>query len=155
MNDLEGKMRRVIKLAAQSKQNGNLPYACILYDARGNVLLEAENTVITNSDLIGHAEINLIRQASKQYDVEFLKSCSIFTSDEPCSMCSSAIYWAGISKLVFGLSKRRFYQEFGRDNPDWDFELSSRDVLMRGARNTEIIGPILEDEVIAIHKSTL
>lgn len=144
-------MSQVIKLARTAKLKGNLPYACLLIDSEGKVLLKGLNTVITKPDLIGHAEINLIQEASKHYDVEFLKFCTIYTSDEPCSMCASAIYWAGIGRLVFGLSKQRFYQEFGRENPDWDFEFSSRDVLEKGARPTEVIGPMLEDEVIKLH----
>lgn len=117
----------------------------------GKVLLSGENEVITSSDLVGHAEIILIQKASKLYEQEFLKKCSLYTSDEPCSMCSSAIYWAGFKKLVFGLSKKKFYDYFGRDNPDWDFEISSTDILSRGARKTEVYGGILEEEVIKLH----
>ncbi|NVK26020.1 MAG: nucleoside deaminase [Gammaproteobacteria bacterium] len=97
------------------------------------MILKAHNTVLTKEDLIGHAEVNLIQEAAYHYDVEFLKTCTIYTSDEPCAMCASAIYWAGIKRLVFGLSKQRFYQEFGKHNPDWTFELSSIDVLSKVA----------------------
>lgn len=150
--DHQNYIHQAITLAKTAQLNGNLPYACLLVDSEGQVLLEGLNTVITKPDLIGHAEINLIQEASKHFGVEFLKSCTIYTSDEPCSMCASAIYWAGIGRLVYGLSKQRFYQEFGRGNPDWDFEFSSRKVLEKGARPTEVIGPMLEDEVIKLHK---
>lgn len=146
-------VRKAIDIAKRSVESGNLPYGCLLVNESGDVLLEGFNSVVTKPDLIGHAEINLIQQASAIYDVETLKRCTIYTSDEPCSMCSSAIYWAGVKTLVFGLSKRRFYQEFGRSNPDWDFEISAQEILSRGGRATEVLGPMLESEVIELHKS--
>lgn len=150
----EKHLRQAIEVAKMSLQKGNLLYGCILVDSNGSVVLTGENTVNTSNDLIAHAEINLIRQASNLFDLDFLKTCTIYTSDEPCSMCSSAIYWSGIKQLVFGLSKSRFYAEFGRENPDWDFEISATDILSKGARKTEIIGPLMEEEMLELHRQT-
>lgn len=146
-------VKRAIEVAKRSKANGNLAYGCVLVDGDGKVIMEGENTIVTEYDCLGHAEINMIREASKHYDTEFLNQCSIYTSDEPCPMCSSAIFWSGISTLVFGLSKSRFYQEFGNDNPAVDFNIPSRDVLKAGGREVKVIGPMLEDDVLAIHRS--
>jgi len=150
-NTQETLLRNAFESARQAKLAGNLPYGCVLADESGNIIMDGRNTVITDKDALGHAEINLIREASKKYDAEFLKKCTIFTSDEPCPMCASAIFWGGIGSLVFGLSKARFYQEFGRDNPDIDFDLSSRTVLQAGARKVKVIGPLLEEEALALH----
>jgi len=141
-----------IEVAKRSKANGNLAYGCILVDAQGEVILEGENSVITESDCLGHAEINMIREASKLYDADFLNQCTIYTSDEPCSMCSSAIFWSGIGTLTFGLSKSRFYQEFGNENPAIDLNISSREILKSGGRKVTVIGPMLEEQVLDIHR---
>jgi len=148
----ESLLRSVFAIAKRSKLNGNLAYGCLLVDENNKIILEGENSVITNNDSLGHAEINLIREASKLYSPEFLNKCTIYTSDEPCPMCSSAIFWGGIGKLVFGLSKARFYQEFGNDNPNIDFNISSREVLKSGGRKVEIEGPFLEEEALLVHK---
>ena len=145
-------LRKVFDIAKRSKLNGNLAYGCLLVDENNEILLEGENSVLTNNDSLGHAEINLIREASKLYSFDFLNECTIYTSDEPCPMCSSAIFWGGIGKLIFGLSKARFYQEFGNDNPNIDFNISSRDVLKSGGRKVKVEGPILEDEALLVHK---
>jgi len=150
----ENLVKRAIEVAKRSKNNGNLAYGCLLVDGQGKVIMEGENSVITEHDCLGHAEVNMIREASKQYDSEFLNQCSIYTSDEPCPMCSSAIFWSGIGTLVFGLSKSRFHHEFGNDIPAIDFNISSREVLKAGGRKVEIIGPMLEDEVLAIHRES-
>lgn len=145
-------IRNTFNIAKRSKLNGNLAYGCLLVDENNKILLEGENSVLTESDSLGHAEVNLIRKASKLYSTEFLNKCTIFTSDEPCPMCSSAIFWGGIGKLIFGLSKARFYKEFGNDNPNIDFNIPSRDILKLGGRKVEVEGPILEEEALLIHQ---
>ena len=151
---MEELLRATFTVAKQSEKNGNLPYGCIMADEQGNIIMTGENSVITDNDALGHAEINLISAASRKYDVEYLHKCTIFTSDEPCSMCSSAIFWGGIGHLVFGLSKSRFYAEFGRENPDIDFEISSRKILAAGGRKVKVVGPLLEEEALQLHRSS-
>lgn len=145
-NDLHF-LRKAIEVAKESKQKGNLPYGCVLVSKDGTVLINGENTINTDHDCLAHAEINLIREASKIYDYEFLNSCSIYTSDEPCPMCASAIFWSGIGKLTYGLSKGEYYNIVGRENSNWVFEMSAREVLKNGGRKVEVVGPLLEDEV--------
>ena len=144
-------LRMAIDMAKESQQKGNLPYGCILVSNDGTVLLKGENTINTDHDCLAHAEINLIREACKIYDHDFLKTCTIYTSDEPCPMCSSAIYWSGLGKLTYGLSKGGYYDVVGRDNPDWVFEMSAREVLNSGKRKVEVTGPFLESEVAELH----
>ena len=152
MNQDKSFIREAIKIAKISKTKGNLPYGCILVNKEGKVILRGENTIHTDHDMLAHAEINLLRAASKIYDHEYLKSSTIYTSDEPCPMCASAIYWSGVGKLVYGLSKNEYYKIVGRENPDWVFEMSARTVLSKGGRKVEMVGPLLEDEAAAIHK---
>jgi tRNA(Arg) A34 adenosine deaminase TadA len=148
--DIKG-VKEAVVVAQKAKQKGNLPYGCVLTDSNGKILLRGENTINTDKDCLAHAEINLIREACKIYDYNYLNSCIIYTSDEPCAMCSSAIYWSGIGKLVYGLSKKTFYDTFGRDNPNWVFELGAREVFNNGGRKVKVVGPLLEDIVLKIH----
>jgi len=85
-------IRMAIETAKQSKDNGNLAFGCILVSRSGEIILRGENTINTDNDCLAHAEINLIRDACKKYEYSFLNDCSIYTSDEPCPMCTSAIY---------------------------------------------------------------
>ena len=66
-------------------------------------------------------------------------------------MCTAAIYWSGIGKLVYGLSKESYYKIVGRDNPNWVFEMPVRELLARGERKIEVIGPLLEEEASMLH----
>ncbi len=152
MNTDEGFIIQAIEMAKQAKQNGDLPFGCILVNKDKEVILKAENTINSDSDCLAHSEINLIREASKKYSYLFLNECSIYTSDEPCPMCTSAIYWSGIGKLVYGLSKKEYYKIVGRENPNWVFEMPTRELLERGGRKLEVIGPLLEEEASIIHR---
>ncbi len=144
-------IRDAIEMAKSSKLKGNLPYGCILVNKEGEVVLKGENTINTDHDMLAHAEINMLREASKIFSHSDLSSFTIYTSDEPCPMCASAIYWTGVGKLVYGLSKPEYYNIVGKENPNWVFEISAREVLAKGRRNVEVVGPILEEEAAKLH----
>ena len=61
-------------------------------------------------------------------------------------MCSGAIFWAGVGRVVYGLGADRIYERFPPDAEDPVMWLPCRDVLARGTRRTEVTGPTLEDE---------
>ncbi len=145
-------MRRAIGLARLARGHGNHPFGALLADAEGEVLLEAENTVVTASDLTGHAELNLVRQASKHLDGDARAAATLYTSTEPCAMCAGAIYWAGVSRVVFGLRESELPALTGTDPRNPTLALPCREVFARGQRPIEVVGPVLEDEARAVHE---
>lgn len=144
-------IRAAIALAEKSKTKGNHPFGALLVGPEGNVLLEGLNTVVTEKDITGHAETNLVRMASQRYTPDFLAQCTLYTSTEPCPMCAGAIFWANIRRVVFGLSEAGLYQIIG-ENSEEALLLSSRDVFSRGHKEIEVVGPVLEDEARRVHE---
>jgi tRNA(Arg) A34 adenosine deaminase TadA len=67
-------------------------------------------------------------------------------------MCAGAIYWAGIGRLVYGLSERRLKTITGDHAENPTLDLPCRVVLAAGQRAVEVIGPLLEDEAAAVHE---
>jgi len=63
----------------------------------------------------------------------------LYTSTEPCAMCSGAIYWAGITKVVFGLPEKELYAITGT-NEILTLSLPCRDIFCRGQRKVEVVG---------------
>jgi tRNA(Arg) A34 adenosine deaminase TadA len=140
-------LRKAIAVASHARQHDNHPFGAILVDKAGQIILEAENTVLTTKDCTGHAETNLIRLASQQYDTEHLSGCTLFTSTEPCPMCAGAIYWSHIGRVVYALSAQRLYELSGGESSK---RLPhSRAILDVGG--IEVIGPVIEDEAIKVH----
>src|SRR5512133_604502 len=143
-------LRRAIFLAASARAHGNQPFGSLLADENGQILLEAENTINTASDATGHAETNLVRLASQKFPAEVLAKTTLYTSTEPCPMCSGAIFWSGIGRVVYALSEDGLYAMTG-DSPE-SLKLPCREVFARAGRPVEVIGPLLEDEALKVHE---
>ena len=141
-----------LKQAEQSRLNGNHPFGAVLVDDSGDVLLAAENSVITQSDVTAHAELNLVRAATRTFDTEKLASCSIYSSAEPCPMCASAIVWANIRRVVFGLGMHKLYEVFGDVGEAPTLKMESRSIFKLAPWPVTVLGPILEKEALEPHK---
>lgn len=148
--DLE-MLRRSIAVAAQARENGNHPFGAVLVGPQNEILLEAENTVESDNDITAHAEMNLVRVASADYDARSLSLCTIYASTEPCPMCAGAIFWSGIGRVVYGVSERGLYHLVGEDSEEV-LQLPCREVLCHGARPVEVVGPLLEEEGLVVHE---
>jgi tRNA(Arg) A34 adenosine deaminase TadA len=138
-------MRATIEVSRRAKENGNHPFGAVLADDQGNILLEAENTVVTDNDCTAHAETNLIRQAWPKYGRDFLAKCTVYATTEPCAMCAAAIFWSNIRRVVFGLSKPAFNAMAAEDEEDV-LAMRVRDLFATGRKPIEVVGPVLEEE---------
>jgi len=145
-------LRAAISLAREARQKGNHPFGALLADNQGNLLLEAENTVNTSRDCTGHAETNLMRKASQIYERDFLANCTLYTSTEPCAMCSGAIYWGNVGRVVYALSEADLAQMAGANPENPTLSLPCREVFSRGTRQIEVYGPTLEVEAAQVHE---
>jgi tRNA(Arg) A34 adenosine deaminase TadA len=145
-------LRRAIALAATARSKGNHPFGALLANDRGEVVGEAENTVVTDRDVTGHAETNLIRIAWRTLPQEVLATATLYTSTEPCAMCSGAIYWAGIPRVVYGLPETALAEMTGHDPNNPTLRLPAQVVLNAGGRPVAVIGPLLVEEATAVHE---
>ena len=144
-------LRRSFDVARRSLSHGNHPFGAILVDHNSIVLLEAENGYMPLRDGTAHAERLLSTMACTTLSADVLGKATLYSSAEPCAMCAGAIYWAGIGRLVYGLSEHRLRAITGNHPENPTLDLPCRDVFRSGQRTTEIIGPILEDEAEALH----
>lgn len=141
-----------IEIARRAREHGNHPFGALLVDGSGQILLEAENTVVTEKDCTGHAETNLMRKASKLYSPEYLSRCTLYTSTEPCCMCSGAIYWGGVGRMVFALSETGLIELTAANPQNPTLNLPSREVFAHGPRKVIVEGPALEVEARQVHE---
>jgi tRNA(Arg) A34 adenosine deaminase TadA len=144
-------LRTAIEVAVRARSNGNHPFGSLLTDADGRVVLEAENTVVTSRDVTAHAETNLVRAASARWSAAELGAFSLYTSCEPCAMCSGAIYWSGIGRVVYALAETGLLALTGGEEGSTMLALPSRVVLGSGRRPIDVVGPEIEDEGLVPH----
>lgn len=145
-------LRRSFDVARRAMNNGNHPFGAVLVHSDGTVLLEAENGYMPAHDGTAHAERLLATRACTTLDAGTLRHATIYSSAEPCAMCSGAIYWAGIGRLVYGLSEHRLRTLTGNHPENPTLNLPCREVFASGQRPTEVVGPLLEDEAAAMHE---
>src|ERR1700694_2348583 len=144
-------LRQSFEVARRALTHGNHPFGAILVDQNRNVLIEAENGYMPAHDGTAHAERLPATKACTTLSPEILRGATLYSSAEPCAMCAGAIYWAGIGRLVYGLSEHRLRAVTGNHPENPTLDLPCRDVFGSGQRATEVLGPLLEDEAEAVH----
>jgi len=145
-------LRRSFDVARRAMTHGNHPFGAILVDQHGSVLIESENGYMPSHDGTAHAERLLATRACTTLGPEILRNATLYSSAEPCAMCAGAMYWAGIGRLVYGLSEHRLRQFTGNHPENPTLDLPCREVFRSGQRATEVVGPLLEDEAAALHE---
>lgn len=112
------------KLGVKKKHGG--PFGAVIV-CNNKIVARAHNTVLKDNDPTAHAEINVIRRASKKLKTFDLGNCELYVNCEPCPMCLSAIYWARIKKIFFvcsnsdikkiGFDDKKIYNSFLNNKP--------------------------------------
>lgn len=100
----ERNLRRAVELAAEARAVGDMPFGSLLTGPDGDVLAEDRNTVLTDRDVTAHPELKLARWAARQLEPEMVRQTTMYTSCQPCPMCTGAIARSGLGRVVFALS---------------------------------------------------
>ena len=138
-------VRQAIELARSARQAGNHPFGALLA-LNGAVLLTAQNTITTDRDPTAHAESNLIAAAIRTLTPDQIRRSVLYSSCEPCAMCTGKMYWAGIRSIVYALPSEQLAALAARD-----FVIPCRELFSRSRENVQVIGPVLVDEAREVH----
>ena len=145
-------LRRTFEVALKARAAGEHPFGSLLVDKDGNVLREQLNAYKSGgNDRTAHAERLLAQWARENLSLEMLASCTLYSSAEPCAMCSGTIYWVGIGRVVFGLAEHDMKALTGAHDENPTLDLPCRNVFEAGQRSTEVVGPLLADEAAKLH----
>lgn len=146
-------LKRCVELSKEARKHGNTPFGALLVDATGTIILEQENIELTENICTGHAETTLVQRASQQYAKDFLKECTLYTTAEPCAMCTGAIYWSNVGRIVFGITEKKLLALTGSDDQNPTFDLPCREILARGQKDIAVLGPFpeIEAEAVSVH----
>ena len=144
-------LRRAFEIARQARETGDHPFGCLLAGPDGEVLMEQGNGYSAEGqDMTAHAERLLATRASKRWRPDFLERCTMYTSAEPCAMCSGAVYWAGIGRVVFGQTEKSLKEQTGDHEENPTLDLPCRTVFAAGQRKGEGVGPLLGEEAAGL-----
>lgn len=144
-------LRASFAVAIKARDGGDHPFGSVLADERGTILMEQGNGYSAEGhDRTAHAEKLLASRAARTYSPQVLAKATLYTSAEPCAMCSGAIYWAGIGRVVFGQTEKDLKALTGAHAENPTLDLPCHIVFEAGQRPTEVVGPLLETEAAAI-----
>ncbi|WP_329235560.1 nucleoside deaminase [Actinoallomurus sp. NBC_01490] len=102
--DPDDLLRRAIALAAEARAAGDPPFGSLLAGPDGQILAEERNTTVTGADISAHPELKLARWAARELDPATAAATTMYTSCQPCQMCTGAIARSGLGRVVYALS---------------------------------------------------
>jgi tRNA(adenine34) deaminase len=138
-------LRQAIQLARQARANGERPFGAVLV-VDGQIVAQAGDQCRVLSDPTAHAELRVISTYCQASGKISLEDHTLYSLTEPCVMCSGAIKWAGISRVVFSVPQAMLQTvSGGLQKPTCD------SLVNTGKRQIEVCGPYLLEEGFAVY----
>lgn len=127
-------MKTAIELANQALLIGEIPVGAVVV-CNDEIIACACNEVEKTKLATRHAEIAALEKAAHALNSRTLSGCTLYTTLEPCGMCSGAIANFRIGTVVFGAYDEQYGAVFSKLN-----------LPMLMGQNVRCIGGVLEDE---------
>jgi tRNA(Arg) A34 adenosine deaminase TadA len=144
--DFEAMIRIAIEEAELSRREGNKGYGAVV--AMGNrVLARTHDTATTERDASLHAEVNALRMAGRALGGSNLSGAALFSSCEPCPMCSSLAVWSNVSAIIYGASIAETVA-LGKAR----IRIAAEEVVAKSPVAVEVIGGVLREECLALYR---
>lgn len=144
MDNDETFMKQAIELSKLAVAHGNEPFGAVLVKD-GEVVFTNENQIYTRHDPTFHGEAGLIREFCAQTGVADLREYTMYSSCEPCFMCSGAMVWTRLGRLVYGASNRDLCAIFGEEGSD-----CSHLVFSHSDHQPEVTAGVLRQECLEV-----
>jgi tRNA(adenine34) deaminase len=111
-------MRQALKEAKKAFDAGEVPVGAIVV-MNNQIIARAHNQVELLNDSTAHAEVLALTTAYNFLGSKYLPEATLYVTLEPCLMCSGALYWSKIGKIVFGAAddKNSYRRSTGTNNP--------------------------------------
>jgi tRNA(Arg) A34 adenosine deaminase TadA len=145
--DHEQFIDRACDLARQAGDRGDGPYGSLLV-VDDEVVMEETNRERTDDDLALHPELTLARRAASELDPETAAEAVMYTSTEPCPMCSTGMVYAGLGAVVYSVSGARAVELRGGGTGG----IPSEEVFDRLGADVAVHGPVLPEAGEAVHR---
>ncbi|MBV9734279.1 MAG: nucleoside deaminase [Acidisphaera sp.] len=140
-------MRRAIALAREADgKPGASPIGCVIVCGE-KIIAEGHNEVDLRPDPTAHAEIVAIRRAAEHLGSSEMRGATLYSTLQPCGMCSMASIWAKIGRIVYGAQRNRVHRMYFEDR-----HLDTMDFITDAFRNDlTLTGGILAKDCAALY----
>lgn len=138
-------MEQALVLARRAVEHGNEPFGAVLVK-NGLMVQTAENQIHTAFDPSYHAELGLIRDFCSSHKVVDLSEYTLYTSCEPCCMCSGAMVWSKLGRVVYALSHDELAEIAG-----FNIMIGSDEIFEKSPNQPSVTKHILRQEAKRIY----
>ncbi|KAF7195331.1 putative cytosine deaminase [Pseudocercospora fuligena] len=129
---------------------GKRPFSAALVGPDNDTVLLTHQSI----DHVHHAESSLARLASTHFTQEYLWKCTLYSTWEPCAMCTATCYWANIGRIVYAAAETQLAALTGESNEEnMTMSMPCRNVLFGSQKDIDIIGPIEGLDVVVVKES--
>ena len=139
-------MKRAIELSVAAVEHGNEPFGAVLVKD-GEIVFENENQIYSRHDPTFHGEEGLIRLFCEKSGICDLRDYTLYSNCEPCFMCSGAMVWVKLGRLVYGASNMELEEILGNEGCN-----CSRIVFENSFWQPEVKSGVLRDEALEVLK---
>jgi len=146
-------MRRAIKEARLAESSGNYRLGAVVVTGELEVISSAHTELHTRPDPTAHAEIVALRGAAELRQNKYLEGCFLYTTLEPCPMCTSAAIWAKLGGIVFGATLEDALEFGSRADPRFTWRqiaVNARTIVEAGTPRLSLSGGFLRDECLRL-----
>ena len=146
LND-EAFMKKAIELSRLAVAHGNEPFGAVLVKD-GEIVFTNENQIYTKHDPTFHGEAGLIREFCSQTSITDLHEYTLYSSCEPCFMCSGAMVWVKLGRLVYGAGNMDLENILGNEGCN-----CSKIVFDNSFGKQQVTAGILREESLEVLKA--
>lgn len=146
MSEDERFMHEAIELSKKAVEHGNEPFGAVLVKD-GKIVFSNENQIYTKHDYTYHAEAGLIRDFAAATGICDLSDYTLYSSAEPCFMCSGAMVFSRLGRLVFAVSDKELCEAAGESGNE-----TSSIVFSLSSHHPTVTSGVLRDESLAVLK---
>ena len=140
-------MRKAIELSMLAVEHGNEPFGAVLVKDNEMVFTN-ENQIYTRHDPTFHGEAGLIREFCAQTGITDLQEYTMYSSCEPCFMCSGAMVWVKLGRLVYAASNMELERILGNEGCN-----CSKMVFDNSFWQPQVTAGVLREESLVILKA--
>ena len=108
-------MGEALKIATEKGDDPALsPIGCVIV-RDGRILAAARNRVAENRDVTAHAEILAMREAGERFENGELRGATLYSTLQPCGMCTMASIWSKVGRIVYGAGREDVHRMYFED----------------------------------------
>jgi tRNA(Arg) A34 adenosine deaminase TadA len=138
-------MRLAIEASARALDGGDMPFGATMVLPDGTIHV-SQNRQLTGADVTAHAEVVVVREATALFGAKALRGSTVYASGEPCPMCAGTMFWAGVTRVVYGATANDIIDALGEPS----MPLRIAEALAGTSPVVTIEGPLLVDEAVAV-----